>query len=159
MEIEITPASKTSNAQGPSTTNRRLAVAAIHAYDPPGFLLIGQSAKVSWTYTDELVTEWTWERTRVITNEDWIPHSYVISEGEPFNTDRNQVEVWLRAFWRNVDTVTDALGKRCGSRCVYHAGDRSGGMPGGGYHCTISDSGWDGYVDWFLPLVRTCTAT
>ena len=139
--ILITPLPPAGGVTGQSGSGRRLAKAVTSGLDPVSAVMFFQRLELSWTYTPDDVTEWTWDITRSAL-PSWAAASYVIGEGNSYDIVRREVSLWQKAFWRSPDGFEDASGVAMDVSITTRS--QVVGLPSGAYSCAFWDSDWTG---------------
>ncbi len=123
----------------------RLAYATMVGFDPVWRPMWTTVARVSWSYTQNAIIDWSWDAL-IIETEGWAPT--LLSDGSRYHFSANEIETWAEVRWysENLGDAIDRIvpGVDIDIPVSITAKATVWAQPNGAYFCTFWDSDWVG---------------
>ena len=119
----------------------RVARATMVGIDPVQRPLWTTVARVSWSYTQNAIIDWSWDAL-IIETEGWVPT--LENDGSRYHFSANAIETWAQVHWES-----NNFGEAFDSDLpvTITAKPTVWALANGDYSCTFWHSEWDGILD------------
>ena len=107
-------------------------------FDPVQRPLWTTVARVSGSYTQTAIIDWSWDAL-IIETEGW--ERTVLSEGSQYNFSANEIQTWAEVHWSS-NIFGEAFGLDL--PVTITAKPTVWALPNGAYSCTFWHSEWEG---------------